>query len=109
MEIVEEKLKHPRHIAMCSPLNEAQMLALVLYTGCECNYGLCKSQRNGNYSKWKVFDKCLGYAVDTLSQFEVSAFPVYSGVGSVMLDFAAKCKYGDHGISIQVGWLGAEV
>ena len=29
-----------------------KMLALVLYTGCDCNYDLCSSQRNGDYNKW---------------------------------------------------------
>eukprot|EP01084_Bolivina_argentea_P152502 266025_1 len=42
-----------------SPLTRGQMLALVLYTGCECNYDLCGQQRNGNYDKWKWFDYCL--------------------------------------------------
>eukprot|EP01084_Bolivina_argentea_P052218 95931_1 len=52
LEIVDLKLKHPRHIAMKSPLNRAEMLSLILYTGCDCNYDLCKSERNGDYKKW---------------------------------------------------------
>eukprot|EP01084_Bolivina_argentea_P289456 497070_1 len=55
MDMVDSKLKCHRHIAMNCPLSRDQMLALVLYSSCNCNYDLCKSQRNGNYKKWKWF------------------------------------------------------
>eukprot|EP01084_Bolivina_argentea_P286352 491198_1 len=51
LNIVDEKLKSHRHKLMGCPLNRGEMLALILYTGCECNYDLCKSQRNGDYMK----------------------------------------------------------
>eukprot|EP01084_Bolivina_argentea_P139944 246132_1 len=54
-QIVDRKIKHQRHLMMGSPLNKAEMLALILYTGCDCNYDLCAAQRNGNYKKWKWF------------------------------------------------------
>eukprot|EP01084_Bolivina_argentea_P271282 461547_1 len=56
LNIVDDKLNSVRHIKMGSPLNKAEMLSIILYTGCDCNYDLCKSQRNGNYKKWKWFD-----------------------------------------------------
>eukprot|EP01084_Bolivina_argentea_P094903 170631_1 len=62
MEVVDEKLLISRHKRVGSPLNRAEMLALVLYTSCNCNYDLCKSQRNDDYDKWKWFDYCLYHA-----------------------------------------------
>eukprot|EP01084_Bolivina_argentea_P152497 266018_1 len=55
MHIVDEKLNCIRHQKMGSPLNKAEMLAIVLYTGCECYEELTKSQRKGNYETWKWF------------------------------------------------------
>ena len=59
LKIVDDKMYCYRHAAMRCPLNRGQMLALILYTGCDCNYDLCKSQRNGDYHKWRIFDNCL--------------------------------------------------
>ena len=57
-----------------------------MYIGCDCNYDLCASQRNGDYSKWKWFDYCLYHAIWALSNKEDGAFPVYSGINAVKLD-----------------------
>ena len=86
MKIVDEKMKSIRHKVMTSPLNRGQMLALVLYTGCDCNYDLCASQRSGNYSKWKFFDLCLYEAIKELSIHEKGQYPVYSGLNGVKMD-----------------------
>eukprot|EP01084_Bolivina_argentea_P208501 355450_1 len=67
VKIIDEKMNHKRHKAVGSPLRKDHMLALILYTSCECNYDLCKSQRNGDYNKWKVFDYCLWNAILLLS------------------------------------------
>eukprot|EP01084_Bolivina_argentea_P179121 309539_1 len=61
--VVNEKLKSKRHKIMGSPLNRAEMLSLLLYTGGESNYDLCKSHRNGDYVKWKWFDYNLYNAI----------------------------------------------
>ena len=58
----------------------------VLYTGCDCNYDLCKAQRGGDYQKWKWFDRCLYDAISNLSSVEQGAFDVFSGLGGVKLD-----------------------
>ena len=57
-----------------------------MYAGCDCNYDLCKSQRNGDYGKWKWFDFCLYHAIYDLSLKETGDFPVYSGLNGVKLD-----------------------
>eukprot|EP01084_Bolivina_argentea_P308560 533595_1 len=55
-EIVKQKMNSKRYKQLNLNFRVGHMLALVLYTGCECNYDLCKSQRNGDYKKWKWFD-----------------------------------------------------
>ena len=56
------------------------------YLGGECNYDLCKTQRNGDYTKWKWFDLCLYNAIGELAGKERGKFPVFSGVGGLKLD-----------------------
>ena len=57
-----------------------------IYAGCDCNYDLCKSQRNGDYHKWKWFDYCLWNAIRKLSRKEKGKYPVYSGLNGVKMD-----------------------
>eukprot|EP01084_Bolivina_argentea_P304097 525120_1 len=64
----------------------AEMLSLILYTGCDCNYDLCSSQRNEDYDKWKWFDYCLWNAIYKLSERESGSFNVYSGLNKVKLN-----------------------
>merc|ERR1711933_597271 len=58
LKIVDEKMNHEKHKAMGCPLNRAEMLSLVLYTGCEVNWYFSEDQRNENYDKWKWMDYC---------------------------------------------------
>eukprot|EP01084_Bolivina_argentea_P163829 284937_1 len=67
MTIVDNKINCTRHKLMGSPLNRAEMLSIILYTGGECNYDLCKSQGVGDYVKWKWFDYLLFNAIRNLS------------------------------------------
>eukprot|EP01084_Bolivina_argentea_P308943 534329_1 len=90
LSIVDQKINCIRHKAMGGLLNRAQMLSLILYTGCDCNYDLCSSQRNGDYLKWKWFDYCLFHAISRCSKWESGDFAVYSGLNNVKL--ATKCK-----------------
>eukprot|EP01083_Nonionella_stella_P080936 222649_1 len=43
LHIVDEKMNHIRHQVVAQPLRRSQMLALILYTGCACNYDLCEA------------------------------------------------------------------
>ena len=54
--------------------------------GCDCNYDLCSSQRNGDYTKWRWFDYHLYNAIQKLSVVEKGSFTVYSGLNNVKLD-----------------------
>eukprot|EP01084_Bolivina_argentea_P013317 24963_1 len=85
MSIVKQKLNHVRHKRIGSPLYECHMLALILYTGCDCNADLCASQRAGDYKKWKIFDYCLYHAIRILDHYEIGNYRVYSGVCAVKL------------------------
>eukprot|EP01084_Bolivina_argentea_P244069 408963_1 len=86
LRIVDEKMKAKRHQIMDSPLNRAQMLAIILYTGCDCNFDLCISQRNGDFMKWKWFDFCLYYGIQKLSEKETGSYKLYSGLSNVKLE-----------------------
>eukprot|EP01084_Bolivina_argentea_P015318 28634_1 len=86
LDIVDSKMKARRHLLMGSPLNRAEMLSLILYTGADCNYDLCKSQRNGDYKKWKWFDSILYNAIKALSERERGEFSVYSGLADTKSD-----------------------
>lgn len=86
MKIVEKKMICHEHKALGSPLNKGEMLSMIMYTGCDSNYDLCKSQRLGLYDKWKWFDYCLWHAVDKLSKKESGQYKVYSGLNKVKLN-----------------------
>mmetsp|Transcript_5332 Transcript_5332/g.8921 ORF Transcript_5332/g.8921 Transcript_5332/m.8921 type:complete len:390 (+) Transcript_5332:93-1262(+) len=86
LKIVDAKMQHIRHLSMDRPLRRDHMLALVLYTGCDCNYDLCATQRNGKYLKWKWFDYCLYWAIIRLSRRETGSFAVFSGLSGVQLN-----------------------
>eukprot|EP01083_Nonionella_stella_P045837 122868_1 len=63
LKIVDQKMNSHRHKQMGKPLTRDLMLSLILYTGCECNFDLCASQRHDDYNKWKWFDYCLYEAI----------------------------------------------
>eukprot|EP01083_Nonionella_stella_P066706 175890_1 len=94
LSVVDNKMNHYRHKLMGEPLDRGEMLALILYTGCDCNYDLCASQRNGDYMKWKWFDYCLCDAIWTLSDREHGLFSVFSGLNNVKLSSkSVKCGW----------------
>eukprot|EP01084_Bolivina_argentea_P044961 82753_1 len=79
MKIVEDKMDHPRHKLLTSPLNKGEMLSVIMYTGCDSNYDLCKFQRMGNYKKWRWFDYCLWNAINKLNKKESGQYKLYTG------------------------------
>eukprot|EP01084_Bolivina_argentea_P288778 495703_1 len=85
MNIVDSKLNCMRHKKMGCPLNRSEMLSLILYTGGDSNYELCKEQRNGEYEKWKWFDYCLYNAIIKLSKREYGCYKIYTGLSSTNL------------------------
>eukprot|EP01084_Bolivina_argentea_P149647 261391_1 len=89
MSVVHKKMKHKRMKQMKGAIfgfMEAEMLALLLYTGGKCTYSLCKTQRNGDYSTWKYFDYCLFSAIVTLSEAETGDYKLYSGLKNIELN-----------------------
>jgi hypothetical protein len=82
---VNDKINSHQHQLLGSPLNRAEMLALILYTGCECNWYLCLSQRNKDFHTWKWFDYNLFYAIDKLHAVESGKYQIYTGIKNVNL------------------------
>ena len=81
MDLVNEKLNCKIHqsLPLLYQLNKAEMLAIILYLNGECVYDMITEQcMNGNYLKWKWFDKCLFDAIDKLSFAQHSSYPIYS-------------------------------
>lgn len=63
-----------------SPLTRAHMLALILYTGCDCNYAMCTAERNGDYETWRWLSWLLKEAIRRLFRSDITPKPVaYSG------------------------------
>ena len=97
--LINEKMNHPRHVKYGQPLNRGEILALILYTGTDCNYNLCKCLRefknSFNYcNKWKWFDYCLHYAISKLSLCEYGNYSVYSGINNIeMKEKAMKGQF----------------
>ncbi len=83
LKIVREKLESPRHKAMGSPLNRAYMLGLVIYSGCDATWDLSKTQRNGNYRKWRWLDRAIWEGIIGLSKRESFDCKVYCGLRGV--------------------------
>lgn len=59
------------------------MLALLLYTGCDCSYSLCIAMRADDNDKWKWFAYLLEEAVLRLSKENKGSYgKLYSGTSS---------------------------
>lgn len=82
MKKVNLKLECLHHHKSCQCLSRSEMLALILYTDSNCGYDLCKSQCNGNYNKWKIFDRLLHKAIVCLHKrqkdYFINDFKLYS-------------------------------
>lgn len=92
-DIVQRKLKHPRHKFYNCPLSELHMLSLVLYCNGGCNYHLCECQRNDTYDEyWPLFDWYLNQAIEILSNHEIHNQYIYTGICTVQFRFDKKNK-----------------
>jgi len=79
--------EHPFHVSIGKPLNDGELLALVLYTGCDCNYDLTTCLLSGNYDKWRVFDFALSTAIGILSwHSRCNEVPLYTGLENIYVD-----------------------
>ena len=101
-QIAEEKLQHPRHRELGSPLNLEEMLAVLLYTGTDCYADLRCSERDGDYRKWCRFASVLDIAVYNLAVVAAAnciELPptLYHGLGHVYAqDLPEVCLGGAH-------------
>merc|ERR1719359_938644 len=67
VSIARSYREHPFHVSIGKPLNDGELLALVLYTGCDCNYDLTRCLLGDDYRTWRVFDFALSTAIGVLS------------------------------------------
>lgn len=69
LAIVDAKMGHRRHrrLPRSRRLSRAMMLAVVLYTGCDCNYALCRVMRENDEVTWQWFTWLLEEAIRRLS------------------------------------------
>ena len=100
--ILSQKMKHPRHGELKSPLSEPMMLALIIYCNGDCTYDLTESQRIQKdwYSdkqyfnfKWYHFDFLLNYAIKTLSHYENHFENIYTGLCHVSLTYKSTSVF----------------
>ena len=61
-------MAYAKNKSLAFPLSRAKMLAVILYTGCDCNYDMCAAERDGDFDKWKWFSSLLDFAVWDLQE-----------------------------------------
>jgi hypothetical protein len=108
-DVAREKLKHPRHIKMGSPLNHDQMLAILLYTDTPvyadlrwneilfCQQNPYRWQEGWFSQKWPIFGAILDSAIRLLDKHDerVNRPPiVYHGLQDINMD---KSIFNNHG------------
>ncbi|CAF1429616.1 unnamed protein product [Adineta steineri] len=108
-DVVRDKLKHPRHVRMGSPLNYDQMLAVILYTDTAiyadlrldeilfCQQNPFEPGDNWHQQKWPIFGAILDSAIRLLYKYdERQNRPplVYHGLRDTEID---KDVFNNHG------------
>lgn len=75
--VVDRKMSHPKNMWSADDtavitkekkvgqprMDRAELLAVVLYTGCDCNYAMCAAERDGDYKTWQWFSALLFLAL----------------------------------------------
>lgn len=108
-DVAREKLKHPRHIRMGSPLSHDQMLAIILYTDTPvyadlrwseirfCQQNPYRWEESWFSQKWPFFGMILDSAIRLLDKHDekVNRPPiVYHGLSNIEMD---KSIFNNHG------------
>ena len=94
---VFRKMVLPQHQAMGYPLTEAEILAVILYTGTDCCDDLRKTAQGRNDAdkkKWAWLDTTLDMAIQKLAMFDEQKPPrfLYHGLNGVAIK-TEKVKY----------------
>ncbi|CAF1272912.1 unnamed protein product [Rotaria magnacalcarata] len=98
-EVVQEKLNHPRHIRIGSPLSDEQMLAIILYCGTDAYADMRSDEiqytmqtfhwgEAAKKQKWPVFSNILDDAIRCLNEADKDRRPsrVYHGLKDIEVD-----------------------
>ncbi|CAE8710393.1 unnamed protein product [Polarella glacialis] len=100
-DIAAEKMDHPIHVMIGTPLRQCHIMAVLLYTGTDCQTDLHQCHRMGNFRKWPVFRAMLNTAIRILQPSEAqvpqNSIPdfVYAGFHSVSPMAESEFEYCD--------------
>mmetsp|Transcript_46740 Transcript_46740/g.138064 ORF Transcript_46740/g.138064 Transcript_46740/m.138064 type:complete len:733 (+) Transcript_46740:79-2277(+) len=88
MQITDEKLRHPEHVRLGSPLEKDEMSAVLLYTSTKVQEDLRSSVLSGDYRRWARLRGVLEAAIQKLHAVQdLKQHPTtYSGFRDVCLD-----------------------
>jgi len=93
LEVARRYRNHAYHQSIGAPLNDGELLALVLYTGCDCNYAMTRCQLKDDYDTWQVFDYVLSVAIGILSwHSSCRGMPLYTGLARVFAHQASLAR-----------------
>lgn len=102
VSIARSYREHPFHVSIGKPLNDGELLALVLYTGCDCNYELTRCLLRDDYETWCVFDFTLSTAIGVLSwHSRASEVPLYTGLADIYVDSKFVVPCGAEGVFLK--------
>lgn len=94
--------EHPFHVSIGKPLNDGELLALVLYIGCDCNYDLTRCLLSDDYETWRVFDFTISTAIGILSWHScTSEVPLYTGLAGIYVDSRYVVPCGNEGVFLK--------
>jgi len=102
VSIARNYREHPFHVSIGKPLNDGELLALLLYTGCDCNYDLTRCLLSDDYETWCVFDFTLSTAIGILSwHSSASEVPLYTGLADAYVDSRFVDPCGNEGVFLK--------
>jgi hypothetical protein len=102
VSIARNYREHPFHVSIGKPLNDGELLALLLYTGCDCNYDLTRCLLSDDYETWCVFDFTLSMAIGILSwHSSASEVPLYTGLADAYVDSRFVDPCGNEGVFLK--------
>ena len=97
-EVVDKKLLHVVHQTMGSPLNEAEMMCVILYTGSDMYKDYRMAELRTMFDKWPVFSILLTQAILKLAIADKRPAPdlVWHGLSGIRMPKDDELKKQEH-------------
>ena len=85
--VAQAKLRHSVHEGMGTPLNEAEMIAIILYCGCDMYKNYRMSELRSEFDTWPCFSQLLTQAILKLSAADKRPAPdmVWHGLSGISM------------------------